>query len=115
MGFKDDTYRKLLGLEGIDDTGLSSDKPGGKPWEGGAAKSYFDRPAGDFSGGVPYNMEDSNAVMYRSPDQDIEQSQYETQKGFARGMYALGRLIGTTGTKLGAGLSYVEALAQNSM
>ncbi len=117
--YSNDEYtRKLLGLSSLDKNNMPSNVPVGKyydPSSAGALQNIQKNPQyrknyGDFSGGVGWDKEANDAVIYRGEDQDYLEDRYNSQRGFARFRHATGRLIGTTGTKFLSGVGFLGAL-----
>lgn len=114
MSFKDDTFKKMLGLQSVDDNGLGIDPEEVVSGTPGDYNSIFNRGIGDFTGGVPYDVEHKDNVIYRHPDQDLEQTRYDSQTGFSRLVAGTARLLETTATKIGQGAAYLGGLAWES-
>jgi hypothetical protein len=119
MQSQEDYVKKLLGVVSLDENNLPKNVPTGKyydPTSAGVLQNYSRNPQfrenfGDFSGGVGWDPDAKDAVIYRGEDQDYLQDRYNSQKGFARFRYATGRLVGTTATKFLSGVGFLGALA----
>lgn len=118
MSSRNDFYEKMLGLTSVNDNGLYDDT---RPTDTNPVdtagvidrtdrRSIFNRGIGSFAGGDVYDTSSGNSVIYRDPNQDFEGIGEASQTGISEFGAAVGRLLGTTATKIGSGVGYLAGL-----
>lgn len=65
--------------------------------------------AGDFSTNIVYDPS-KTGVNYKGPDSDLQQDIYDSQSWFETVRNGLGRLLLTTGTKIGSGAAFLASM-----
>lgn len=70
---------------------------------------YGDNPIGDFATDIVYDPS-KTGVTYRGPQSNLQEDIYDSQSWFETVRNGLGRLLLTTGTKIGSGAAFLASM-----